>query len=105
VQPGDILSIWPWLIHRSRRLWKEPDAFDPARFAPDAPRPPRTQYMPFGAGPRICVGAHFSMVEALSILAHWLRDWRFVSTGEKVQVSGLITIRPRAGLRLRLERR
>jgi cytochrome P450 len=105
VRPGDILSIWPWLLHRSRRLWEDPDAFDPARFAPDTPRPPRTQYLPFGAGPRNCVGAQFAVVEALTILAHWLRDWRFLSCGQKVEVTGLITIRPRGGLRLRLKRR
>jgi cytochrome P450 len=105
VRPGDILSIWPWLTHRSRRLWEDPDAFDPARFSPEAPRPPRTQYMPFGAGPRICVGAQFAIVEALTILAHWLRNWRFVSTGQKVDVTGLITIRPRGGIRLKVQRR
>ena len=105
VAPGDIISIWPWLVHRSRRLWDDPDAFDPLRFAPGRAKPGRYQYLPFGAGPRICVGAQFATTEALTILSHWLRDWRFVSTGRAVQVSGLVTMRPRGGLKLWIERR
>lgn len=105
VQPGDIVSIWPWLIHRSRRLWPDPDAFDPTRFAPGQPRPGRYAYLPFGAGPRICVGAQFATIEALTILAHWLSEWRFRPSGSPVQVSGLVTMRPKGGLPLRIERR
>lgn len=105
VERGDILSIWPWLLHRSRRLWSDPDSFDPDRFAPGKPKPGRYQYLPFGAGPRICVGAHFATVEALTILAHWLSEWRFRSTGRAVQVAGLITMRPKGGLPLQIERR
>ncbi|MCW3796374.1 cytochrome P450 [Sphingomonas sp. BN140010] len=105
VRPGDIVSIWPWLLHRSRRLWDQPDVFDPDRFAPDRPKPGRYQYLPFGAGPRICVGAQFATVEALTILAHWLAEWRFVATGRRVEVTGLVTMRPKDGLRLRVERR
>jgi cytochrome P450 len=105
VGPGDIISVWPWILHRSRRLWSDPDTFDPNRFAPGSPKPGRYQYLPFGAGPRICVGAQFATVEALTILAHWLREWRFRSTGRPVQVSGLITMRPKSGLPLRIERR
>ena len=66
--PGDIVSIWPWLLHRHRRLWDDPDAFDIERFAGKAGRH-RFQYLPFGAGPRTCVGAQFATAEALTILA------------------------------------
>ncbi len=58
------LIIAPWVLHRHRRLWRDPDTFDPARFLPGAPTPPRFAYMPFGAGPRICVGAQFALAEA-----------------------------------------
>jgi len=105
VRPGDILSIWPWLLHRSRRLWEQPDAFQPERFAADRSRPSRYQYLPFGAGPRICVGAQFATVEALTILAHWLAEWRFGSTGRSVEVTGMVTMRPKGGLPLRVEQR
>jgi cytochrome P450 len=102
---GDILSVWPWLLHRSRRLWDNPDSFDPERFAPGKPKPDRYAYLPFGAGPRICVGAQFATTEALIVLANWLRGWRFRSTGRTVEVGGMITMRPREGLPLRIERR
>lgn len=107
VRPGDIVSIWPWLIHRHRGLWDEPDAFDPGRFAPEAKAGRhRFQYIPFGAGPRLCVGARFATIEALTILAHWLADWSFALVpGREVRVSGMVTLRPLDGLPLRIERR
>lgn len=104
VRPGDIISIWPWLLHRHRKLWDEPDAFDIDRFADKGGRH-RFQYLPFGAGPRTCVGAQFATVEALTLLVHWLSEWRFVDTGRAVQAAGMVTLRPKGGLLLRLERR
>jgi cytochrome P450 len=104
VAPGDIVSLWPWLLHRHKRLWEDPDAFDPDRFAPErkAERH-RFQYIPFGAGPRTCVGARFATAEALTILAHWLARWRFAPVpGRTVAVSGMVTLRPKGGLPLRL---
>jgi len=66
---GAVVMIAPWVLHRHRRLWRDPDAFDPARFLPDAPPPPRFTYLPFGAGPRVCVGAQFALAEATLVLA------------------------------------
>jgi cytochrome P450 len=107
VRPGDIVSIWPWLLHRHEALWEEPDAFDPDRFLPERrERRHRFQYLPFGGGPRLCVGARFAAAEALTILAHWLSEWRFAPVpGHDVQVHGMVTLRPRGGLPLMLERR
>lgn len=106
IRPGDFVSIWPWIIHRHRRLWDDPDAFDPARFAPGAAPRHRFQYLPFGAGPRTCVGARFAMAEALAILAVWLSRWRFEPVaGRRVEVSGMVTLRPRGGLPLSLSPR
>ena len=104
VEPGDIISIWPWLLHRHARLWDDPDAFDIERFAAKGNRH-RFQYLPFGAGGRICVGAQFATTEALSILAHWLSEWRFVDAGHPVRPAGMVTLRPAGGLPLRLEGR
>lgn len=104
VEPGDIVSIWPWLLHRHKRLWEDPDAFEAGRFADGSGRH-RFQYLPFGAGPRTCVGAQFATTEALTLLAHWLHQWRFVETGAEVRVGGMVTLRPKGGLPLRLERR
>lgn len=103
VGPGDIVSIWPWLMHRHRRLWDDPDAFVADRFLSGERH--RFQYLPFGGGPRICVGAQFATVEALTILARWIADWRFVSTGVPVRTSGLVTLRPHPDVRLELEKR
>jgi cytochrome P450 len=107
VAPGDIVSIWPWLVHRNRNLWDNADAFDPDRFTPErkAERH-RFQYLPFGGGPRLCVGARFAMAEALTILAHWLVRWRFAPVpGREVRPSGMVTLRPAGGLPLLLSHR
>jgi cytochrome P450 len=105
VAPGDIVSIWPWLLHRHKTMWDDPDAFDPDRFAPErkAERH-KFQYIPFGAGPRTCVGARFATAEALTILAHWLARWRFRPVpGHVVIPSGMVTLRPAGGLPLLVE--
>jgi cytochrome P450 len=107
VAPGDLVSIWPWIIHRHKKLWDEPDVFDAERFAPEHKNGRhRFQYIPFGGGPRTCVGARLAMAEALTILAIWLARWRFRPVpGREVRVSGMVTLRPKSGLPLILERR
>ena len=104
ILPGDLVSIWPWIVHRHQRLWDDPDAFVPERFAPERRKAyHRFQYLPFGAGPRTCVGARLAMAEALTILAIWLSRWRFASVpGREVRVSGMVTLRPKGGLPLTL---
>jgi len=107
VQAGDFVSIWPWLIHRHRKLWDDPDAFDPKRFSVERKEDRhRFQYIPFGGGPRTCVGARLATAEGLTILACWLAKWRFRPVpGREVQVSGMVTLRPKGGLPLLIERR
>jgi cytochrome P450 len=107
IAPGDIVSIWPWLIHRHEKLWDEPDRFDHTRFLGDARKQwHRYQYISFGAGPRTCVGARFAMAEALTILAVWLTEWHFLPVeGWRVETSGMVTLRPKGGLPLVLDRR
>ena len=107
VEQGDFVSIWPWLMHRHRKLWDDPDLFDPERFSPNRKEQRhRFQYIPFGAGPRTCVGARFAMAEGLTILACWLAKWRFRPLpGRTVQVSGMVTLRPKGGLPLVIEER
>jgi cytochrome P450 len=104
IRPGDLVSIWPWIIHRHRKLWDDPDMFDPQRFAAGRKdERHRYQYLPFGGGPRTCVGARLAMAEALTILAIWLSRWRFMPAPERqVQVSGMVTLRPKGGLPLML---
>lgn len=105
IGPGDIISIWPWLLHRHKALWDDADAFDAGRFAPGASRH-RFQYLPFGSGPRLCVGMRFAMAEALTVLAHWLARWRFAPMpGRDLRLSGMVTLRPKGGLPLLLSPR
>ena len=59
----------PWVLHRHSRLWNDPDAFNPSRFLGEAPLAHRFAYMPFGAGPRICIGAQLALTEACLVLA------------------------------------
>ena len=107
VRPGDLISIWPWLLHRHASLWDDPDAFDPSRWTESARAGRhRFQYIPFGGGPRVCVGMRFALAEALTVLAHWLSGWRFAPVpGRAVKPSGMVTLRPQGGLPLRLEPR
>jgi cytochrome P450 len=106
IAPGDIISIWPWIIHRHKKLWDDADAFDADRVLPERKAAlHRFQYVPFGGGPRVCVGARFATTEALVILAHWLADWRFErAVAGTVRVVGTVTLRPEGGLPLRLSR-
>ena len=69
VPRGATVAISPWVLHRHSLLWEDPHAFDPERFMPGAPPPARFAYLPFGAGPRICVAAQFAMAEAVLVLA------------------------------------
>ena len=75
IRAGAILMIAPWVLHRHRRLWRDPERFDPSRFLPDAPPPARFAYLPFGAGPRVCVGAQFALAEATLVLAALVREF------------------------------
>src|SRR3954468_16387729 len=76
VKKNDIVLVSPWLLHRHEKLWRDPNAFIPARFMPDAPPPDRFAYMPFGVGARVCIGAHFALVEATLALAKIIGTFR-----------------------------
>ena len=95
VKPGDIVVISPWVIHRHARLWPDANAFDPQRFMPGAPAPPRFSYLPFGVGPRVCIGAQFALLEATIVLSHLLTAFRveLADTGP-VTPTAVITTQP-----------
>lgn len=105
IRRGDLIGIFPWIIHRHRALWQNPDAFDHRRFL-DAGKAGqhRFQYIPFGGGPRVCVGARFATTEALVILAQWLAARRFaVPDGFVPDPIGSVTLRARGGMLLLAE--
>lgn len=102
VRKGTDVLIVPWLLHRHRKLWADPERFDPERFAPErAGNRHRFAYLPFGGGPRICIGMGFAMMEAVLILATIAQSWRLeLAPGKVVEPVGLITLRPKNGLQM-----
>jgi len=106
VAAGTTITISPWVIHRHRARWNEPDAFDPSRFLPGATPPERYAYMPFGAGPRICVGAQFALTEAVLVLARLMQRFRFALSGDGAVVPrGIVTTQPDRAVRFVVEPR
>ncbi len=92
---GAVVMIAPWVLHRHRRLWRDPDVFDPSRFLPGAPQPPRFAYLPFGAGPRVCVGAQFAMAEATLVLAALVQSFRIaLLDDQEVMPKPIVTTQP-----------
>ncbi len=107
IRKGSLIIISPYVLHRHKRLWDDPESFDPTRFLPGArEKIDRFSYLPFGVGPRVCIGATFSIQEAVIILASIMRrfELRPVEGFEVVPVQR-ITLRPRDGMRLELRRR
>src|SRR6266581_7202659 len=95
VKNKDVILIAPWLLHRHEKLWRDPNAFIPSRFMPPAPPPDRFAYLPFGVGPRICVGAHFALVEATLALAKLIGAFRIeLLDKEPVIPVGVVTTQP-----------
>ncbi len=95
IAAGTVVSMSPWVLHRHRKFWTDPDQFDPSRFLPGAAPPPRYAYMPFGAGPRICVGAQFALTEAVIVLARLMRAFRLEFFGRGTVIPrGFVTTQP-----------
>ena len=98
VRPGDTVMIPIYALHRNRLLWDAPDAFDPTRFQ-NGPPVDRYAYLPFGDGPRICIGAGFALQEAVIILATLLSRFRFnLIEGRQPKPVMIITLRPEGGV-------
>ena len=104
IKAGTSIVLSIYAIHRHRRRWDDPDAFDPTRFAPEnEAKIPRYQYMPFGAGPRICIGMAFAMIEATAMLATMLRHARFAPVeGHEPLPVARVTLLPRGGMPLKV---
>lgn len=106
LKPGDAILLNNYVMHRTERLWDNPLLFDPDRFLRDPSlRAKGAPYMPFGAGPRICVGAAFAVMEAVMVLATLSRDYDII-VGDDVFPRPLmtVTLRPEGGVPARLER-
>jgi len=107
IPKGSLVTIIPWLIHRHRSHWENPDRFEPERFLPEAvARRDRLAYLPFGFGPRICIGASFAMTEAVLILATLAQRFRLrVAPGCCVEPQAVFTLRAKNGMQMEVERR
>jgi len=105
IRKGDFVLVASWCLHRHEKLWDDPNGFDPDRFAPEKARARhRCAYLPFGAGPRICIGMSFAMIEMQVILATLVRQFRFRTVpGRKLALATTITLRAKGGLPLRIE--
>lgn len=119
---GTLVIISPWVRHRDPAAWPEPLRFDPARFesgrfesaadragsgsASGDPARPDTAYLPFGLGPRLCIGRDFALLEATLLVARLARGWRLAPAGRRpVRPRPRVTVRPRGGLPLLVSRR
>jgi cytochrome P450 len=106
VRKGDALLVFPWLLHRHRRWWREPDVFKPARFLDKDCAPVRGTYLPFGLGARACIGAGFAMQEAALILSAVMNNYDVMAVpGFEPQVVGRLTVRSDKGIQVMLKRK
>src|ERR1700674_5469217 len=106
VKKNDVILIAPWLLHRHEKLWRDPSAFIPSRFMPPSPPPDRFAYLPFGVGARVCIGAHFALVEATLALAKMIGAFRVeLRDKEPVMPVGIVTTQPDRSPMFRIARR
>jgi cytochrome P450 len=107
IRRGTMVVIAPYVLHRHRALWTKPDCFDPNRFLNGArEKIDRYAYLPFGAGPRICIGATFAIQEATIVLAAIMRNFNLeLAPGHAVWPVLKVTLRPKGGLPMIVRRR
>ena len=107
VPKGSFMTISSYVLHRHKLLWKEPDEFDPERFMPSRSGEVKPySYIPFGAGPRICMGKQFGLMEAVLLLALLAQRFDFkLKPGHTVEPLGRMTLRPGKGMPMQVKRR
>ncbi len=107
IPEGSIVVVSPWLLHHDSRWWPEPEAFRPERWTEEANAArPRFAFLPFGGGPRVCVGEPFARMEGVLLLATIAQRWRLrLGLDAVVEPQAVVTLRPRRGLPMVPERR
>jgi cytochrome P450 len=107
IPAGTLVNIPIYVLHRHRQLWADPDSFDPDRFAPaNAATMSRMQFLPFGAGPRTCMGSAFATIEATTVLATLIRGARFrLKPGHVPTPISRVTLGPQGGMPMSIELR
>ena len=104
---GALLYVTPWVLQRDPRWFEQPETFRPERFLPDAPPIPRGAWIPFGVGPRVCIGQHFAMLEMTLVAAMLLQRFELRLPDDAAPAEPVlnVTLRPRQGLTLWMKRR
>ena len=104
---GWLAFVVPYVLHRLPAYWKDPEAFEPDRFSPErSAERPKFVYLPFGAGPRQCIGNQFALIEAHLSVATLAQRYRLqLVPGHRVEPWPLITLRPRYGMPMTIETR
>ena len=107
VKPGSLIVISPYVLHRHQLLWQQPNVFDPRRFLGiERSKIDRFAYLPFGVGPRKCIGSAFALQEATLVLATLVKHFRFeVRPGHAVWPTLKVTLRPEKGLPMIVRKR
>jgi cytochrome P450 len=107
VRRGALVMVSPWVMHRHHELWREPDVFDPDRFSAEREKEfAPGAYVPFGTGPRVCVGAAFATTEAMLVLARLCARYDFeVLDAADVRPAARLTTRPAEQISIRVRRR
>ena len=106
IKKGAMVLVAPWLIHRNKDQWKDAEKFCPFRFKDkESESSIKNSYIPFGAGPRICIGKGFANQEAILILANLVKNFEFtVTPGHVPEPIGRVTIRPKNGVMLQIKK-
>ena len=107
VPKGSIILVVSWLLHRHKKLWRNPDHFMPERFLPGSDEPvSKFAYIPFGIGPRICTGMAFGLTETILCIATMAQQFQFrLKAGHRVDPQCRLTLRPGETLPMSLQRR
>ncbi len=107
IRKGTAINVLPWVLHRHRRLWDAPEVFDPDRFSPErSAQRPRFAYLPFGAGPRVCIGQVLAMNESILALAALAQRYSArLAPAARIVPAANVTLQFRHGLPMILERR
>jgi cytochrome P450 len=107
IRGGSLLSVNTYALQRDARFYTDPERYDPERFSPGwEERIPRYAYLPFGAGPRVCIGNAFAMMEARLILATVAQRYKLsLEPDQKVLPVQVITVKPKGPVWMKLQRR
>lgn len=105
IKKDSIIGIYFYHLHRHPDLWEDPDTFNPDRFSAESVKArPNAHYLPFGAGPRMCIGNYFAMMEMQLIMVELLRKVDFsLVPNQQIELEPLVTLRPKYGIKMQIQ--